>query len=117
MELGHRALEAQRRHLGEMLLSHFDVLRRWRCLDLDLRATQDIFKGLDSRVNLVFCHIGLFEVQLSLLLWRLFLAVLINIVIVLIQLLRWTWATLNTSKCAQACVLAHLEFATSEVWA
>ena len=100
-----------------MLLPHLDVLRCWRGLDLDLRATQDVFKGLDSRVNLVFCHIGLFEVQLSLLLWRLFLAVLINIVIVLIKLLGRTWATFNTSKCAQASMLAHLEFATSEVWA
>ena len=117
MELGHRAFEPERRHLGEMFLPHLDVLRRWRCLDLDLRTTQDILKGLDSRINLVFCHIGLFEVELSLLLRRLFLAVLINIVIVLIKLLGWTRATFNTSKCAQACVLAHLKFATSEVWA
>lgn len=117
MELSHRALEAERRHLGEMLLPHLDVLRRWRGLDLDLRATQDVLKGLDSWVNLVLSHISLFQVKLSLLLWQLFLAVLINIMIVLIQLLGWTRATLNTSKCAQASMLAHLEFATSEVWA
>ena len=45
-----------------MFLPHLDVLRRWRGLDMDLRPTQDILKGLDSRIDLFSCHIGLFQV-------------------------------------------------------
>ena len=45
-----------------MFLPHLNVLRRWRGLDMDLRATQDILKGLDSWINLFSCYIGLFQV-------------------------------------------------------